>query len=177
MATPAMVDPRFQKTVIYLCAHAEQGAMGLILNKPLHQLPYVELMSQLSLPIPEPEPLKEVIVHFGGPVETERGFVLHTSDYEEKSTLVVGNGVSLTATSNILKAIGDDRGPLRNMLALGYARWAPGQLDNELHHNGWLTVEADPALVFDFDLESKWGRAIAKLGVDSTLLSGDMGHA
>lgn len=177
VAMPSMTDPRFQRTVIYLCSHSEQGAMGLIVNKPLHQLPYTELLSQLSLPVPEPEPFEDVVVHFGGPVETERGFVLHTDDYEETSTLSVGQGVGLTATASILKAIGDHRGPELTMLALGYAGWAPGQLDIEIQENGWLTVEPDLSLVFDFDLETKWDRAIAKMGVDPGLLSAEMGRA
>lgn len=177
IATPGMQDPRFQKAVIYVCAHSEQGAMGLIINKVFHQLPYAELMSQLSLPVPSPEPQQTVCVHFGGPVETERGFVLHTSDYEEDSTLFVGDGIGLTATSNILKSIGAQKGPERTILALGYAGWSPGQLDTELQDNGWLTVSADLNLLFDEDVESKWDRAVSKLGVDPRLLSSDMGHA
>lgn len=177
VAMPTMPDPRFERTVIYLCAHSEQGAMGLIVNKALHKLPYGELMSQLNIDSPIRVPEAETTVHFGGPVETGRGFVLHTTDYAEASTLTVDSEISLTATIEVLKAIGDARGPRQRLLALGYAGWAPGQLDTEIQENGWLAVPADEELVFDIGLDSKWDRAVAKIGIDVAMLSGEAGRA
>jgi putative transcriptional regulator len=116
-------------------------------------------------------------VHFGGPVEPGRGFVLHSADYREEGTLVVGEEFAMTATLDILRAIGKGEGPRRNLFALGYAGWAPGQLDAEMQANGWLSVSADADLVFDTDFDAKWQRALAKLGIDLTMLSTDAGHA
>ncbi len=177
IAMPNMADPRFYKTVIYMCAHSEQGAMGIIVNKLLHQLPYADLMSQLSLSTMEGESEGDVLIHFGGPVDVERGFVLHSLDYKEESTVVIGESVGLTATSNILREIGKTTGAKKNMLTLGYAGWNPGQLDRELRRNSWLIVNADMDLIFDGNLNVKWDTAIASIGVDKTFLSNEMGHA
>ena len=176
VAMPQMTDPRFARSVVYICAHSEdEGAMGLVVNKLLASLTMDELFSHLKL---MPGTLGQARpVHFGGPVEPGRGFVLHTADYREEATLVVGDEFAVTATLDILKAIGKGEGPRRNLLALGYAGWAPGQLDAEIQANGWLCVSADSDLVFDDDLDAKWRRALAKLGIDLTLLSTEAGHA
>jgi putative transcriptional regulator len=175
VAMPQMQDHRFQRTVIYLCAHNEDGAMGLVLNKLIGNLTLPELLEQLNI---ANEGLSNALrVHFGGPVESGRGFVLHTDDYNEEGTLLVGNGIALTATLDILRAMGRGQGPQRSLLALGYAGWGAGQLDHELTQNGWLHVAADPDLVFDRELETKWHRALAKLGVDLSMLSAAAGHA
>src|SRR5580704_2105849 len=175
MAMPQMMDPRFARSVVYICAHSEEaGAMGLVV-KLLQSLTMDELFTHLKL---EPARLNQSSpVHFGGPVEPGRGFVLHTADYREESTLAVSSDFAVTATLDILRAIGRGDGPRRSLLALGYAGWAPGQLDAEIQANGWLSVEADPGLVFDDDDDGKWQRSLAKLGVDLTMLSTDAGHA
>jgi len=176
IAMPQMMDPRFARSVVYICAHSgNEGAMGLVVNKLLTSLTMDELLSHLKI---EPTRLnRERPVHFGGPVEPGRGFVLHTPDYREDATLVVGDEFAVTATLDILRAIGRGDGPRRALLALGYAGWAPGQLDAEMQANGWLSVAADSDLVFDDDFDAKWQRAIAKLGIDLTMLSTDAGHA
>lgn len=177
IAMPQMQDPRFARTVIYLCAHGSEGAMGLVVNKFLDNPPVTlsKLMSQLGIAA---EGLKaDPRVHRGGPVEEGRGFVLHSADYTEEATLVVGNNVALTATLDILRAIGRGEGPRKSLLALGYAGWGPGQLDAEMQANGWLHVGADDTLVFDPNAKDKWQQALAKIGVDLTALSGDAGHA
>ena len=175
IAMPGMRDERFAKTVIYMCAHNEEGAMGLVLNQRLESLTFAELMSQLE--IDEDNTAKGVPVHFGGPVEAGRGFVLHTSDYQQDATLEVENGVAVTATVEILKAIAQGNGPRKSLLALGYAGWGPGQLDMEIRANGWLQAPGNSELIFDNDLDTKWERAIHGLGIDPRMLSDDMGHA
>ncbi len=175
IAMPNMSDPRFARSVIYVCAHNEEGAMGLVVNKAIGSLTFEELLQQLGL---EAEAVSEEIrIHFGGPVETGRGFVLHSADYIQEGSLQVNDDMALTATVDILRDIADGNGPRRSLLALGYAGWGPGQLDSEIQANGWLNVEADENLVFDPDLDDKWERAIAKLGFDPSSLSGDAGHA
>ena len=176
IAMPQMMDPRFARSVVYVCAHSEdEGAMGLVVNKLLASLTMDELFTHLNL---DPTTLAAARpVHFGGPVEPGRGFVLHTADYNEDATLVVGDGIAVTGTLDILRAIGRGEGPRRSLLALGYAGWAPGQLDAEMQANGWLSVPADSDLVFDDDFDAKWQRALGKLGIDLTLLSTEAGHA
>lgn len=177
IAMPQMQDPRFARTVIYMCAHGTEGAMGLVVNKFLDNPPVTlsKLMGQLGIAA---EGLKtDPRVHRGGPVEEGRGFVLHSADYTEDATMVIGDNVALTATLDILRAIGRGEGPKRSLLALGYAGWGPGQLDAEMQANGWLHVDADEALVFDPNSKDKWQQAIAKIGIDLTALSGDAGHA
>lgn len=175
VAMPQMQDHRFARSVVYLCHHDEDGAMGLVINKVIDSLTLTELLKQLDIAA---EGLREEShVHFGGPVESGRGFVLHSSDYAEEGTLVVGEDVALTATLDILRAIGRGGGPRRSLLALGYAGWGPGQLDAEIQANGWLHVPADEQIVFGDELQDKWQRALAKLGVNPVLLSGDAGHA
>jgi len=176
VAMPQMQDPRFARSVIYLCAHSEDsGAMGLVVNKTLDALTMDDLFSQLNLePGSRDEPRP---VHFGGPVDPGRGFVLHTADYREDATLEIDGNVALTATLDILRAIGKGEGPRQCLLALGYAGWAPGQLDAEIHANGWLSVAADDDLLFGADADGKWQRALAKIGIDLSMLSTDAGHA
>jgi putative transcriptional regulator len=175
IAMPQMRDARFSRTVVYLCAHTKEGAMGLVINRMFNGLSFPDLLEQLNI---EPTPLCDPIkIHFGGPVEAGRGFVLHSTDYVQETTLVVNDEVGLTATIDVLKAIATGEGPARSLLALGYAGWGAGQLDNEIRDNAWLSVEPDDELLFGADLDHKWERAIAKIGVDFSMLSGDAGHA
>ena len=175
IAMPNMGDERFQRTVIFMCAHSAQGAMGLVVNKLADQIDFKDLMEQLQIDVPVHR--SEIQVHSGGPVESGRGFVLHTTDYFQESTLQVSPKIGLTATADILKSIAGGEGPMQCLLALGYAGWAPGQLDSEIQANGWLHVPADLELVFEGSLESKWERAVQKVGIDPSFLSMDAGHA
>ena len=175
VAMPGMRDPRFAKTVVYMCAHSPEGAMGLVVNRALESLTFGDLLEQLGITPPPAE--SAINIHFGGPVETGRGFVLHSPDYKQEGTLQVADEVSLTATVDILRAIATGQGPRRHLLALGYAGWGPGQLDGEIRANGWLHVAADEALLFDRNLNSKWERAMTKIGIDPRMLSDAAGHA
>jgi putative transcriptional regulator len=183
IAMPGIGDPRFERTVIFLCAHSEQGAMGLIINKTAPMMRFGDLVAQLDVqPDGEgstpPAELLEMPVLFGGPVEQGRGFVLHTSDYfAPNSSLPVSADVSLTATVDILRAMASGRGPERAILALGYAGWAPGQLENEIQHNGWLTCPADEELLFELGFDERYTAALRKLKIDPAMLSSDAGHA
>ena len=175
VAMPQMLDPRFARSVVYLCAHSPDGAMGLVVNRLIDSLSFESLLAQLGVEakgVPA-----DIPVHFGGPVESSRGFVLHTSDYHQDSTLVIDDEIALTATVDVLRAIASGTGPRRCVLALGYAGWAPGQLDAEIQANGWLLVPPDLDLVFGLKNDTKWERAIAKIGIDLTLLSSEAGHA
>jgi putative transcriptional regulator len=172
---PQMQDHRFVRSVIYLCAHNREGAMGLVVNKFIGELTLPQLMQQLGIAAEGLQAAPRV--HFGGPVESGRGFVLHSADYIEGDSLRIADDVALTATLDILRAIGRGGGPRRSILALGYAGWGPGQLDNELQQNGWLHAPADEGLLFDPELEDKWQRALGKVGVDLSMLSGEAGHA
>ncbi len=175
IAMPSMRDARFARSVIYVCAHHPDGAMGLVINRLVGAITFTDLLAQLGI---EPPRLNEEIrVHFGGPVESGRGFVLHSGEYNQDSTLQVNDAIALTATTDILRDIAAGAGPRRRLLALGYAGWGPGQLDSEIQANGWLHVAPDEELVFDSDLDNKWERAIGKLGVDVSMLSGEAGHA
>lgn len=175
VAMPQMQDQRFARSVIFLCYHNEEGAMGLVVNKFVNQITLPKLLLQLDIAA---EGVKgEPRVHFGGPVEEGRGFVLHSADYVEDGTMIIAESLALTATLDILRAIGRGAGPRRSLLALGYAGWGPQQLDAEIQANGWLNVAADEEIVFDADPGDKWQRALGKLGVDPLSLSGDAGHA
>ncbi|HEX3861702.1 MAG TPA: YqgE/AlgH family protein [Stellaceae bacterium] len=177
VAMPQMMDPRFARSVVYVCAHNEdEGAMGLVINKLLSSLSMDELLTHLKITAAAPLDTSRP-VHFGGPVEPGRGFVLHSPDYREDATLIVSRDFAITATLDILRAIGKGEGPRRSLFALGYAGWAPGQLDAEMQANGWLSVAADADLVFDSDFDDKWKRALGKLGIDLTMLSTEAGHA
>ncbi|MFO1062029.1 MAG: YqgE/AlgH family protein [Dongiaceae bacterium] len=175
VAMPQMRDPRFSRSVIYMCAHNADGAMGLVVNRLAGSITFPDLLEQLG--IARGDHSERIRVHFGGPVESGRGFVLHSTDYTQSGTVKVDDLVSLTATIDILRDMASGSGPRRSLLALGYAGWGPGQLDAEIQANGWLTVPADAALVFDEDLEGKWDRAIGKLGISHAMLSGEAGHA
>lgn len=175
IAMPQMQDPRFHRAVVYVCAHTAEGAMGLVVNRLLDALTFPDLLEQLGIEATSVcEPIQ---VHFGGPVEAGRGFVLHSTDYVQETTLMVDNEVALTATVDVLRAIAEGRGPRRCMLALGYAGWSSGQLDTEIRDNVWLNVPSDDDLLFGNQLEGKWERAIGKLGFDVNMLSGEAGHA
>lgn len=175
VAMPQMRDPRFTRTVIYMCAHTADGAMGLVVNRLVGSITFPDLLAQLG--IDHQGRGEEIHVHFGGPVESGRGFVLHSSDYVENGTLVVSDNVALTASIDILKDIARGGGPRKSLLALGYAGWGAGQLDSEIQSNGWLMVPSDEHLIFDNNLDEKWERAIRKLGIDYNHLSFDAGHA
>ena len=175
VAMPTMPDPRFAQTVIYVCAHNEDGAMGLIINRAMEEVTFPDLLEQLGIELLDPR--AAIRVHSGGPVEVERGFVLHSPDYVHESTLVVDGQVALTATVDIVKAIAEGRGPEKRLLTLGYAGWGPGQLDNEILENGWLSVSASPEIVFGLNPDSKWEDALHSMGIDALMLSEDAGHA
>jgi len=180
VAMPVMTDRRFARSVIYMCAHSAEGAMGLIVNQRAPHIGFRELLKQLKI-APDKGILlaqAEMDVHVGGPVETGRGFVLHSSDYyAADSTLAIDEGVSLTATIDILKAIAAGKGPDKAILALGYAGWKPGQLESEIAANGWLHCPADLDLLFDRNLEQKYERAMSKIGIDPSHLVSEAGHA
>jgi len=173
---PGMSDPRFEKSVIFMCAHSAKGAMGLIVNKPIDGLSFRDLMDKFGIAVTADD--RDSPVLFGGPVQLERGFVLHSADYgNAETTLAVGSGISLTATSEILHDISAGRGPSQYLLALGYAGWGEGQIENEILANGWIHCDPDPALVFGPDHDGKWQTAIAKLGAAVAGLSSEAGRA
>jgi putative transcriptional regulator len=175
IAMPGMRDEQFYKTVIYVCAHTDDGAMGLILNQVINGLSFPSLIEQLGIKEAVNDPT--LPIHFGGPVESGRGFVLHSNEYQRDATLEVDDSVSLTATIDVLKAIAGGRGPKQSLLALGYAGWGPGQLDDEIRANGWLQVPADMDLIFGDNQVNKWELSIAKIGIDPGMLSDEVGHA
>ena len=175
VAMPQLADPRFNHCVIYVCVHNEEGAMGLIINRLVHTLTFPDMLGQLGI---EPRGHLPVIrVHSGGPVETGRGFVLHSNDYQDEGTMQINDNIGLTATIDILKNIAQGEGPQRRLLALGYAGWSAGQLDLELQNNSWLTIPPDENLLFSENLEDKWRKCFKKIGIDPRLLSGQSGHA
>lgn len=183
IAMPGMADPRFSRSVIYLCAHSDDGAMGIIINQHAPNINFCELLDQLNISSDEdaihmPPTLQAVDVHVGGPVETGRGFVLHSADYYlEESTLPIDDGVNLTATLDILRAIAAGDGPNKALLALGYAGWAPGQLENEFQSNGWLHCPANHDVLFESDIDKKYQLALETIGIDPARLVNDSGHA
>jgi len=181
IAMPGMKDERFARSVIYICAHSEEGAMGLIINQS-QELLFPDLLVQLGIldeqeAIRLPSPARDIVVRNGGPVDRSRGFVLHSDDYRVESSLPISDSVCLTATVDILRAISIGRGPRQALMALGYAGWAAGQLENEIAQNGWLTCPAKPEFLFDADIDRKYDRLLASLGVDLAHLSSDAGHA
>ena len=183
IAMPVMGDPRFERSVIYLCAHSSEGAMGIMVNRPAGSIDFPELLVQLNIinksdQINLPGNAESMKVLRGGPVDTGRGFVLHTSDFFiAKATLPIADDICLTATIDILKAIAKGEGPKHAILALGYAGWAPGQLETEIQGNGWLHCAADPELIFGTDIGGKYEMALKKIGIDPGMLSSEAGHA
>lgn len=176
IAMPGMEDPRFERSVVYICAHSDEGAMGLIVNKPAPDIRLDDLLEQLD--IDRGDGSRDAQVFFGGPVEGGRGFVLHTGDYHgNDSTLQVDDAFAMTATRDILEDITRGRGPKAALAALGYSGWAPGQLEGELAQNAWLTCDADQAIVFAPDNGGKWEAALRKLGIDPLMLSATGGRA
>lgn len=183
IAMPTMQDPRFARSVVYMCTHTKDGAMGLIINQRANNISFPELLVQARI-VKEgsehsvPPAVQAMHVHVGGPVETGRGFVLHTAEFQGKdSTVSIDETMSLTATIDILRAIAKGRGPVRSLLALGCAGWSAGQLEREMQANGWLHCSSDPDLVFDPALERKYERALARIGVNPSHLVSQAGHA
>jgi len=183
VAMPVMGDQRFERSVIYLCAHSAEGAMGIMVNRPAGSIDFPELLVQLKIiakseQIKLPELAETLQVLQGGPVDTARGFVLHSSDfYIENATLLIDDKICLTASIDILRAIAKGAGPRHAVLALGYAGWRPGQLEAEIQDNGWLHCDADPDLIFGDEVEDKYARALRKIGIDPGMLSNAAGHA
>jgi putative transcriptional regulator len=183
IAMPTMGDERFARTLIYMCVHNPEGAMGIIVNKPAPNITMPELLDQLAIDVPSENPDLEHLLNacpilVGGPVETARGFVLHSQDYfSEDATLPVDDNVGLTASVDILRAIAVGCGPAHALLALGYAGWAAGQLEAEIQANGWLHCDPDPELLFSQNIAAKYHCALAKIGINISLLSGEAGHA
>jgi putative transcriptional regulator len=183
VAMPGMPDARFRRSVIYLCGHSDAGAMGIVINQRASRMTFRDLLVQLDIIEAEqairlPRRISHAHVLKGGPVETSRGFVLHSSDYEIANvTQTVGEGMAMTATLDILRAMAKEEGPSSALLALGYSGWAAGQLEREIASNGWLHCPADDSIVFDEDIESKYDRALRKIGIDPAMLSGQTGRA
>lgn len=176
IAMPAMGDPRFVRAVVFLCAHSAEGAMGLIINKPVPDLRLRTLLEQIG--VTAGAAVREAAVRYGGPVEHARGFVLHSGEYRSRvTTLEVSEAFGMTATVDVLEDIGAGHGPARAIVALGYAGWGPGQLEGEIAQNGWLTVDATPELVFELPDGHKWEAALKRLGVDALALSSAAGRA
>jgi putative transcriptional regulator len=176
IAMPGISDPRFERAVILVCAHDHQHAMGIALNNPVEGLTVPDLLDRLDIKATIELPPDLVLI--GGPVERERGFVLHTDDYTCKdSSVPVGEGVALTATREVLQALASDHRPRRSVLALGYAGWGPGQLEREVRENIWLVCDPDEALIFGNDHEHKWTRALERIGISAAWLSGTAGRA
>ena len=174
IAMPGMVDPNFNGTLTYICDHSEQGALGVVVNRPI-DLELSTLFEQIGLPLPER--LHHKAVYFGGPVQTERGFVLHTPPQTFSSTLTVNNAVSLTTSKDVLEAVSQGGGPEKFMVSLGYAGWGAGQIEDEIKQNAWLSVAADPQVIFDLAPEDRLPAAIKLLGIVFASLSDEAGHA
>ncbi|WP_210497273.1 YqgE/AlgH family protein [Microvirga antarctica] len=183
LAMPGMTDERFARSVIYLCAHSAEGAMGIVLTKPAPNVSMPDLLVQLEI-VPEserislPKTLEAIQVLIGGPVETSRGFVLHSPDFHmDQSTLPIDDGVCLTATVDILRAIARGEGPKDAILALGYAGWSAGQLEGEIQANGWLNCPADVDLLFGTPVDARYEEALRRIGIEPAMLSSEAGHA
>jgi putative transcriptional regulator len=175
VATPQVNGDVFTQSVIYLFAHNDEGAMGVIINKPLEMVHYTELFQQLEIDL-SPQAGNLPIYH-GGPVEESRGFVLHSDEYSTAMTLKQNNGLALSASTNVLKDIAAGKGPGMRLMAIGYSGWAPGQLESEIENNSWITVPATPELIFNTDDEAKWALSAKSLGVDMARFSSHVGHA
>jgi len=177
IAMPGMTDPRFERAVIYMCVHSlDEGAMGLIVNKPLPDVRFADILQNLNIN-PRSDSCAQIQVHRGGPVQTQLGFILHSGDYQRDGTLAVTSEICLSTTTDILRAIAEGTGPHQNLMALGYAGWDSEQLNDEIKRNAWLSVAADADLLFSRDYDHKWDRALAKLGIAPHQLSTTAGHA
>jgi len=175
IAMPAMADPNFSGSVVYICDHSDRGALGLVINRPT-DLVLSALFDRIDLKL-EIAPLKDSPVLFGGPVQTERGFVLHVPPGVYSSTLQVTPEISLTTSKDVLEAVAEGSGPDKMLVTLGYAGWGAGQLEGEIAANAWLTVDAEPDVIFDTPADERYGAALKLLGIDSGQLSGQAGHA
>jgi|SRR5581483_3407483 len=176
IAMPGMMDPRFERSVILMCEHHQGGALGLIVNKPIDQLSFRDLVQKMDIPVTPETPSKPVM--FGGPVETSRGYVIHGNDQTNRpATIAITSEIALTPTVDMLRAIAQGRGPEQWLMTLGYAGWGPGQIESEIVANGWLHCDADAGIVFDADMGSKWQRAFGKLGAALSGLSSEAGRA
>lgn len=175
IAMPAMADPYFSKTLTYICEHNEQGALGIVINRRI-DLDFQALFEQIKIPL-ENQALAAMPVHYGGPVQMDRGFVLHQPVGDWQSSLKVSDDIALTTSKDILEAVGRGEGPSRLFISLGYAGWEAGQLEHELAQNAWLTVPAEPALIFDEPEETRLAMAMQMLGVDFVSLADEAGHA
>jgi putative transcriptional regulator len=175
VAMPGMADPRFTRAVIYICSHGPSGAMGLVINRLFGEADFPMLLEQLN--IKSSPHIPDIPVQFGGPVEMGRGFVLHSSDYLREGTTRIDDRIAVTATIEIIQDIANGKGPARALMVLGYAGWGGGQLEEELKNNGWLTVGTDEEILFDSNLDSKWDRAMAKIGISPAMLSNTQGNA
>jgi putative transcriptional regulator len=175
VAMPGLHNDIFARSVIYICAHSNAGAMGIVLNQPMPGVDFSELLTELNVPrsISIPEPL----IHFGGPVETSRGFILHSSDFTHSDTVRLNDRICITGTVDILRDISAGKGPRKSLFALGYAGWEAGQLEAEIQDNAWLTVPADDEVIFSTNLPQKWEKALSRLGIDPLSLSSETGHA
>ena len=175
IAMPAMADPHFAKTLTFICEHNDQGALGVVVNRPI-DLTVHALLEQIEIP-PATDATQHIPVHYGGPVQTERGFVLHTPAGAWQSTLAVSDKIGLTTSKDVLQAVARGDGPPHMLVTLGYAGWAPGQLERELAQNAWLTVQADARILFETPAEQRYDAALKLLGIDRAMLSDDAGHA
>ncbi|MCE9507733.1 MAG: YqgE/AlgH family protein [Alphaproteobacteria bacterium] len=175
VAMPGLKADAFSRSVIYICAHSPAGAMGIVVNQKLQEVKFKDLLEQLQLPHSELQ--VDPVVHFGGPVETGRGFVLHSTDFMREDTVKVNDHIGITGTVDILRAIAEGAGPHKSIFALGYAGWGPGQLDAEMQANGWLVAPPDDDLIFNPDLSSTWEKAMLKMGIDPVALSSEPGHS
>ena len=175
IAMPGMADSTFSGTVVYMCEHNERGALGLVINRPI-DIDLATLFDKIDLKL-EIHPLAEQSVYYGGPVQTERGFVLHDATGAYSSSLVVPGGLEMTTSKDVLEAVAQGGGPHRFILTLGYAGWSAGQLEDEISRNGWLTVQADPEIIFNVPAEARFAAALNLLGINPAMLSGEAGHA
>jgi len=175
IAMPGIGDPRFHRSVIFICAHSDEGAMGLVINQPADSLNFADLLSQLDIVADDAQ--SALPIKIGGPVESSRGFVLHSADYGEDGALEIMGGYRLTGTVDILRDIAQGKGPDQHMIALGYTGWAPGQLEHELQNNGWLACDAEAGIIYASDDDAKWVQALSKLGISPELLSAGGGSA
>ena len=175
IAMPSMADPNFERAVVYVCEHGEKGALGLVINRPT-DLTLERLFDKIDLKL-EITPWRDAPVFYGGPVQTERGFVLHQPGGEYSSSLTVGDEIALTTSKDVLEAVAGGTGPSRMLVTLGYSGWGKGQLESEIGDNAWLTVAADPAIIFDTPADQRFSAALGLLGVNPLHLTGQVGHA